>query len=82
MTINIPTTSLGPKICGIVTLIGTSIVQFFPEYTKYGLFLSSVATGIGLMTARQNGVTSEQVQAAKAGLPIPETPKAGAEPKP
>ena len=49
---------------GIVSLIGAGIVATWPEYTKLGLFLSSVGTGVGLLFARDNNVSSEEAGAA------------------
>jgi hypothetical protein len=45
---------------GIVAIAGTAISQFKPEWA--GLFsqVVAIATGIGLLSARDNNVTSEQ----------------------
>lgn len=58
-------TSLKTTICGSVALIGTIVIQFYPEYTRHGNALVALATGLGLLFARDNTVTSEQVKAAK-----------------
>lgn len=53
------------RLCGIASLVGTLIPQFFPEAARYGAFLAALSSGIGLMYARQNNVTSEQAGAVK-----------------
>jgi hypothetical protein len=56
-------------LCGVVAIIGGTLVQFFPEYplaAKIGGALAAAATGIGLLFARDNNVTSEQVGAGNA----------------
>ena len=39
-------------LCGVLALIGTNVAIFFPEYARYGNFLSAVAGGAGLLFAR------------------------------
>lgn len=50
-------------LCGVLALIGGGLVQFFPEYAKLGGLLSFIGSGLGLMFARDNNVTSEQAGA-------------------
>jgi hypothetical protein len=55
-------------LCGAVALGGGIAAQFFPEYplvVKIGGALAAFGTGMGLMFARDNGVSSEDVQAVK-----------------
>ena len=57
--------------CGIAALVGTVIIQFYPEFARHGNALIALATGVGLLVARDNNVTSDQLglpekQAAKA----------------
>jgi hypothetical protein len=58
-------TSLKTTICGVAALIGTVVIQFYPEYARHGNALVAIATGLGLIFARDNNVTSAQVEAAK-----------------
>jgi hypothetical protein len=53
-------------VCGVLGLLGGLIAQFFPEYSRYGLFLASFGAGLGLLFARDNNVTSEQAGCAPA----------------
>lgn len=48
---------------GFIAIAGTAISQFKPEWA--GLFsqIVAIATGIGLLSARDNNVTSEQAGA-------------------
>jgi len=57
--------------CGAIALAGTIVAaaEFGPLATKIAGCLASFGTGLGLLFARDNGVTSEQVQAAKHRLP-------------
>lgn len=50
--------------CGIAALVGPLIAQFYPEFANHGNFIGAVGAGLGLMFARDNRVTSEEV-----GLP-------------
>lgn len=54
-------------ICGIVAIAGTTIAaaDFGPLATKIATCATTIATGVGLLFARDNNVTSEQVSAAK-----------------
>ena len=51
---------------GLLALIGTGIAQFWPEHSKLGLFLAQFATGAGLLFARDNKRTDEEVGAGKS----------------
>jgi len=57
-------------ICGIIALVGGLVAQFFPEYARYGGFLAAVGTGVGLILARDNNKTSEQVGAPGAPVKV------------
>ena len=46
-------------LCGAIALIGASVAQFYPEQARHGLFLSAVGTGLGLLFARDNNVSSK-----------------------
>jgi len=52
--------------CGIAALIGSAVAQFYPEYAHHGNFLATVATGAGLLFARDNNVSSEALGINKA----------------
>lgn len=51
--------------CGIVSAVGTTVAtfNFSPIVTKISLCVSGCATAIGLILARDNGVTDEQAGA-------------------
>lgn len=53
--------------CGAIAIIGTAVVaaDFGPMGAKIGGLMVSIGSGLGLMFARDNGVTSEQVIASK-----------------
>jgi len=53
-------------LCGVLALLGSLIPQFFPEAVKLGQFLSAFAGGLGLIFARDNNKTSEDVGATPA----------------
>ena len=53
-------------LCGAIALIGASIAQFYPEQARHGLFLSAVGTGLGLLFARDNNVSSDALGIKKA----------------
>lgn len=66
--------------CGAIALAGTIVAaaDFGPLANKIAGCLASFGTGLGLLFARDNGVTSEQVQAAKnkndtSPSPVPPT---------
>lgn len=44
-------------------MIGMLVSQFFPEVARYGAFCAALGSGLGLMFARDNNVTSEQAGA-------------------
>lgn len=48
-------------LCGAIALIGSSFAQFYPEYERHGLFLAQIGGALGLMFARDNNVSSEEV---------------------
>lgn len=52
-------------LCGIISILGSIIVQYYPEHAQHGAALSALATGLGLLFARDNNKTSEQVGAGK-----------------
>lgn len=52
-------------LCGVLALVGGGLTQFYPEYAKLGGFLAFIGSGAGLLFARDNNVTSEQVGANK-----------------
>ncbi len=59
-------------LCGGLTIVGTAMTQFFPEYplvSKIGGFVAAVSTGVGLLFARDNNVSSESL-----GLPAKPEP--------
>lgn len=61
-------------VCGLLAIIGASLVQFFsdiPLVVKCGGFLGAVASGAGLMFARDNKVTSEQATGHTSAPPVP-----------
>jgi putative Mn2+ efflux pump MntP len=45
---------------GIAAILGTVVTQFFPEYTQTWNHILSIVVGLGLLSARDNNVTSEQ----------------------
>lgn len=47
-------------MCGVLALLGGGLTQFYPEYAKLGGFLAFIGSGLGLLFARDNNVTSEQ----------------------
>jgi hypothetical protein len=47
-------------VCGVLALVGGGLTQFYPEYAKLGGFLMFIGSGLGLLFARDNNVTSEQ----------------------
>jgi len=55
-----------PQLCGVLSLLGALIPQFYPQYTHHGQFLTALASGLGLMSARQNNRSSEQVGAGRS----------------
>jgi hypothetical protein len=57
-------------ICGIVALVGGLLAQFFPEYARLGGFLAALGTGVGLMLARDNNKSSEQVGATSVPIKV------------
>ncbi len=61
-------------VCGLVAIVGASLVQFFsdiPLVVKCGGFLGAVASGAGLLFARDNKVTSEQATGHPSAPPVP-----------
>lgn len=48
---------------GVISLVGTCLAATWPEYAKAGAFLASLGAGLGLLFARDNNVTSEDVGA-------------------
>ncbi len=53
-------------LCGVLALLGAITLQFFPEYGRWGSALTALASGLGLIFARDNNKTSEQVGAGQA----------------
>lgn len=49
------------NLCGIAALVGPLIAQFYPEHAHHGNFIGAVGAGLGLLFARDNKVTSEQL---------------------
>lgn len=63
-------TSWRTTFSGLATL-GLSIVGvFFPEFAPLAAKAATVAAGVGLITARDNRVTSEAAGAAPTSVPI------------
>lgn len=56
-------------VCGLLALIGGGLTQFYPEYAQLGGFLAFLGSGLGLLFARDNNVTSEQAGANDPGKP-------------
>ena len=52
--------------CGILALVGGGLMQFYPEQAKLGGFLAFIGSGLGLLFARDNNVSSEDVGADEA----------------
>lgn len=63
-------TSWKTTLCGVLAIVGGAIVQFFPEYAKLGGFMACIGSGLGLLFARDNNVTSEQAGADAASKAI------------
>lgn len=57
-------------ICGLLVIVGGALVQFYPELSKLGGLLSTVGGGAGLLFARDNSKSSEDVGAGQ-GVSIP-----------
>lgn len=56
-------TSWKTNLAGIVAIVSACLSHFFPEYSEVWKTLIGAATGLGLLSARDNGVTSEQAGA-------------------
>jgi hypothetical protein len=61
-------------LCGSLALIGALITQFYPEFAKHGGFVAALASGLGLLFARDNKVTSEDAGAKTQGCPASPQP--------
>ena len=48
-------------ICGVLALVGPLIAQFYPEYAHHGNFIGALGAGLGLLFARDNRVSSEDL---------------------
>jgi len=59
------------SLCGVLALIGALIPQFYPAQSRHGAFLAAFAVGLGLIFARDNDKSSEDVGAKPAGKIIP-----------
>lgn len=46
---------------GAIALIGSTFAQFYPEFERHGLFIAQIGGALGLLFARDNNVSSEQV---------------------
>lgn len=55
-------------LCGVLAIVGGALVQFFPEYAKLGGFMACIGSGLGLLFARDNNVTSEQAGAKSSAV--------------
>ncbi len=58
------------SLCGVLILVGGIVSKFFPEYGNYGAAAMALGSGLGLIFARDNSVTSEQAGAV-TGRPLP-----------
>ena len=56
-------TSWKTALAGIIGLAGTVVPQFWPEYAQIMLQIVGLATSLGLMVARDDDKTSEDVGA-------------------
>jgi len=48
-------------VCGVLALVGPLIAQFYPEHANHGNFIGALGAGLGLLFARDNRVTSEDI---------------------
>ena len=48
-------------ICGVLALVGPLIAQFYPEHAHHGNFIGALGAGLGLLFARDNRVSSEDL---------------------
>lgn len=60
-------------VAGVLALVGGTLAQFFPQYAAHGGFLAAIGAGLGLIFARDNNVSTEEVRgkASPAGPVLP-----------
>lgn len=61
-------------LCGLVSLIGANLALFFPQYATLGGFLAAVASGAGLLFARDHDHPDDSSGAVEISHSPPASP--------